>query len=271
MLIKAVIHHAPTCARLRCPGGNQRDKVSSRWDARPRLVLMASSTIGSGEGPERVSGTPRSEVPVLNTLFWTLQCGRGQDKAIWRPEEAPRGAGQRLEGQVSGPEGTVNVPALTVLFPLGSLCVHPPGELGEYPLMSHACPARPSKLLLLPGAKLRPHRRPPRRSRGHLWSGVDIGSATTSCGLNLRHRHGYTRIIRQTSPTPSPQHTCSILPDVAFLGPRSRATSRSNCSIIMANSERESAASQRPLDEVSRMKACCAWTSMNWAEKAVSA
>ncbi len=45
--------------------------------------------------------------------------------------------------------------------------------------------------------------------------------------------------------------------------PRSRATSLVNISIIKPNRLRVSAASHRPLDDSSRMNACCAWTSMN--------
>jgi hypothetical protein len=60
------------------------------------------------------------------------------------------------------------------------------------------------------------------------------------------------------------QQTCSILAPVDARGPRSLATSRVNISIIIPKRLRESAASHRPLDDSSRMKACCAWTSMNW-------
>lgn len=59
------------------------------------------------------------------------------------------------------------------------------------------------------------------------------------------------------------QQTCSILPEPPLLGPRSRATNRLNCSIIIPNRLRERAASHRPLDDSSLMKACCACTSIN--------
>lgn len=49
-------------------------------------------------------------------------------------------------------------------------------------------------------------------------------------------------------------------------GPRSRPTQRVKLSIIIANSERESAASHRPFELSSRMNACCACTSMNWGQ-----
>jgi hypothetical protein len=54
------------------------------------------------------------------------------------------------------------------------------------------------------------------------------------------------------------QQTCSILAPVDARGPRSLATSRVNISIIIPKRLRESAASHRPLDDSSRMKACCA-------------
>jgi hypothetical protein len=62
--------------------------------------------------------------------------------------------------------------------------------------------------------------------------------------LTLRHGHA--------------QQTCSILAPVDARGPRSLATSRVNISIIIPKRLRESAASHRPLDDSSRMKACCA-------------
>ena len=66
------------------------------------------------------------------------------------------------------------------------------------------------------------------------------------------------------------QQTCSAFLPLFTLGPRSRPTVRVNSSIIMPNNPRVSAASHRPLDDSSRMKACCACTSMNYHQHRVS-